>query len=223
MTTTRTNLLTTYRRRAKNCLSRSSRGVFRRRSIGGARCGCPATVARNRRLTREVKSAFTRVLTRYRAPPARHYDLAARSSLHGLRRIMPQTEARPTAKNRHGGAPRGARLSAEGRRAFRKTPGLPRHVQAQPVLSAASVRLSALRHPSSGRVQVHKPGRIAPRERDGLFEIVRRECGSCRANDALDRPHAEEHRSTNVHRQRHNFSWAAMRLEARGRPDPGRP
>jgi hypothetical protein len=46
------------------------------------------------------------------APPARHYDLAARSSLHGFRRIIPETEARPPAKNRHGGAPRGARPSA---------------------------------------------------------------------------------------------------------------
>jgi hypothetical protein len=46
------------------------------------------------------------------APPARHYDLAARSSLHGLRRIIPQTEARPPATNRHGGAPRGARPAA---------------------------------------------------------------------------------------------------------------
>ena len=43
------------------------------------------------------------------APPAGQYDPAARSSLHGLRRIMPQTEARPTATNRHGGAPKGAR------------------------------------------------------------------------------------------------------------------
>ena len=49
------------------------------------------------------------LLGRPGAPPARHYDLAARSSLHGLRRIIPQTEARPPAKNRHGGAPKGAR------------------------------------------------------------------------------------------------------------------
>ena len=37
-----------------------------------------------------------RLLGRRGAPPAGHYDPAARSSLHGLRRIMPQTEARPT-------------------------------------------------------------------------------------------------------------------------------
>src|SRR5262249_33323546 len=39
--------------------------------------------------------------------PARHYDLAARSSLYA--RVMPETEARPRVKNRHGGAPRGER------------------------------------------------------------------------------------------------------------------
>jgi hypothetical protein len=39
-------------------------------------------------------------------------------------------EARPPAQNRHGGAPRGARSSAEGRGTPRKRPGLPRHVQA---------------------------------------------------------------------------------------------
>src|SRR5215510_9437747 len=49
----------------------SSRGVFRRRSIGGARCG----VLRLRLVTapREVISAFTRVFDALRTPPARHY------------------------------------------------------------------------------------------------------------------------------------------------------
>ncbi len=40
----------------------SSRGVFRRRSIGGARCGCPATAARNRRLTREARGTARQAL-----------------------------------------------------------------------------------------------------------------------------------------------------------------
>ena len=56
-------------------------------------------------------------------PPARHYDLAARSSLHGSGRQMPavvgrrapkETEARPRVKNRHGGAPRGERPASWG-------------------------------------------------------------------------------------------------------------
>ena len=33
-------------------------------------------------------------------------------------------------------------------------------------------------HPSLGWVQVHNPGAIASRERDWLFEIVRRECAA---------------------------------------------
>src|SRR5262249_50925597 len=53
--------------------------------------------------------------------PARHYDLAARSSLHGSAREMPAVVGRgrprkrkrgPEAPNRHGGAPRGERPAA---------------------------------------------------------------------------------------------------------------
>jgi hypothetical protein len=60
------------------------------------------------------------------APPAGQYDPAARSSLYGLRRIISQTEARPPAKNRHGGAPRGARPASWDAR--RCAPGLPGRV-----------------------------------------------------------------------------------------------
>jgi hypothetical protein len=58
-----------------------------------------------------------------------------------------------------------------------------------------------------GGHKFHTPGAIAPRERDRLFDIVRRECSARRAHDALDRPHAlsrpraEEHRSATAHRQ----------------------
>jgi hypothetical protein len=63
-------------------------------------------------------AARNRSLGRPGAPPARQYDLAARSSLHGFRRIIPETEARPPAKNRHGGsAERRARRSQDARRA----------------------------------------------------------------------------------------------------------
>ena len=44
------------------CHPGSSRGVFRRRSIGGARSGCPATAARNRRLTREARGTARQAL-----------------------------------------------------------------------------------------------------------------------------------------------------------------
>ena len=59
------------------------------------------------------------LLGRPGTPPAGHYDPAARSIAARTAEEMLQTEARPPAKNRHGGAPRGARPSAEGRKALR--------------------------------------------------------------------------------------------------------
>src|SRR5262245_31173241 len=74
----------------------SSRGVFRRRSIGGARCG----VLRLRLVTapREVRGPARQALR------LGCEELAARAAEEML-----QTEARPPAINRHGGAPKGAR------------------------------------------------------------------------------------------------------------------
>ncbi len=69
----------------------------------------PETVHRRSEVWRPAMRLVTAAPGRSGAPPARHYDLAARSSLHGLRRTIPQTEARPPATNRHGGAPKGAR------------------------------------------------------------------------------------------------------------------
>src|SRR5262249_6615175 len=122
-------------------------------------------------------------------PPARHYDLAARSWLHGSGRQMPavvgrrapkETEARPEAQNRHGGAPRGERpASWDARRLARR---LACRVMARPrVFRRAPERLSALRPPSFGvsEAKVQDPdAEIAPRERDGLVEIVRWDYGS---------------------------------------------
>src|SRR5215472_3619945 len=77
-------------------------GRLRRHPEGGARRG----VLRRRLVTAGLGRPGT--------PPARHYDLAARSSLHGSARHLPavvgrrapkETEARPRVKNRHGGAP----------------------------------------------------------------------------------------------------------------------
>src|SRR5262244_3832618 len=93
-------------------------GRLRRHPEGGARRG----VLRWR--------LVTVCLGRPAKSPARHYDLAARSSLHGSGRQMPavvgrrapkETEARPRVKNRHGGAPRGERpASWDARRLARR-------------------------------------------------------------------------------------------------------
>ena len=62
---------------------------------------------------------------------------------------MPEKEARDPAENRHGGAPRGARPSAEGRKAPRRVPGPAASLQAYRVPLHPG-RLSALRPPLIG-------------------------------------------------------------------------
>jgi hypothetical protein len=89
-------------------------------------------------------------------------ELAARAAEEML-----QTEARPPATNRHGGAPRGERTDRKVRVAPRKRDN-------------QTMRLSALRHPS-GWESFHHPGAIAPRERIRLFDIVRRKSSRERA------------------------------------------
>src|SRR5215831_12957898 len=103
-------------------------------------------------------------------------------------RRMPETEARPRVKNRHGGAPRGERpASWDARRLARR---LACRVTCTPHGCSAE-------HPNVSRRSAHPSFRVsaatmqtpgaenAPRERDGLFEIV-----SCERRDA--RPHPEE-------------------------------
>ena len=87
------------------------------------------------------------------APPARQYDLAARSSLHGLRRIMPETETRPTATNRHGGAPRGARPAGWDARRCASAPGLPREMRVHAHLTRQARRVPL--HPCACRRSAH--------------------------------------------------------------------
>jgi hypothetical protein len=74
---------------------------------------------------------------------------------------MPETEARPPAQNRHGGAPRGERPALRARpRVFRRAPE----------------RLSALRPPLDWVSEAKRQSPDAAmraRERDGLFDIVR--------------------------------------------------
>ena len=157
----------------------SSRGVFSRRSLNAGQGVASRDAARNRSPGRRA------------APPAGHYDPAARSSLHGLRRIMPQTEARPTATNRHGGAPKGARprVISAFTRVLRRTmgaqgasqaPGPPRRkrvharlrrTRAGPTDAQRSIRAPVGAPPTPrGGKQFYHPGAIAPRERIGLFD-----------------------------------------------------
>jgi len=140
------------------------------------------------------------------APPAGQYDPAARSSLHGLRRTMPQTEARPTATNRHGGAPKGARptLLDAGRFASARSAATKARSRASsthmagPPDAAASGRLSALRHPLGVVLNFKTPG--AMRRGNDLGCLTSEdECGARRADDTLARPHVEEHRSVSAH------------------------
>src|SRR5262245_3715249 len=129
------------------------RGRLRRRAEGGAGSG----VLRPRLVTVGPGRPGT--------PPARHYDLAARSSLHNPEE-MPEKEARPPAQNRHGGAPRGERVPLDARRA---SPGTARRAPKR--ATTEDLRLSALRSPLMGWMEKRKakPGRSnAPRERRRL-------------------------------------------------------
>jgi len=167
-TTKRIFFLTTNRSRANEFASSLIEGRLRRHPEGGARRG----VLRRRLVTACPGRPGT--------PPARHYDLAARSSLHGSGRQLPavvgrrapkETEARPR-------GPKPPRWSAErrasrvmGRKAPRKR--LTCRVMACPtgVLSAAPERLSALRPPSFGvsEAKLQTPdAKNAPRERVGV-------------------------------------------------------
>src|SRR2546430_5321386 len=150
---------------------RSSRGVSGDDPEGGARRG----VLRRRLVT--VR------LGRLGTPPSRHYDLGARSSLHGSARQLPavvgrrapkETEARPREPKTATVERREASVPRHGTQGASQAPGLPRYVQAPRVFRRAPERLSALRPPldSGERSKVASPGRgkRAPRERDGLFE-----------------------------------------------------
>src|SRR5262249_60669231 len=97
---------------------RSLRGVVRRHPEGGAGSGV---------LRRRLVIAGS---GRPGKSPARHYDLAARSSLHGSEGNCPplygggrrrRRKRGPEAQNRHGGAPRGERpASWDARRLARR-------------------------------------------------------------------------------------------------------
>src|ERR1700704_51898 len=60
-------------------------------------------------------------------PPARHYDLAARSFAARLGRKCPKWKRGTQTQNRHGGAPKGARPASWDAGAPRKRPGTQRY------------------------------------------------------------------------------------------------
>src|SRR6266446_625661 len=144
------------------------RGVSGDDPEGGAGSGVLRQAARNR----SPREAGT--------PPSRHYDLGARSSLHGSARHLPavvgrrapkETEARPrepktaTVERREASVPRhgtqGASLGA-----WRIASGYAARVPLHPNVSRRSA------HPSIGvgEAKLQNPGRKnAPREREGLF------------------------------------------------------
>src|SRR5882724_806370 len=123
---------------------RSSRGVSGDDPEGGAGSGVLRRAARNR-LPREARD------------PARQALRSGCEELAARIRVMPETEARPRVKNRHGGAPRGERpASWDARRLARR---LTCRVMARPTGAEAPERLSALRPPldSGERSKVAKP------------------------------------------------------------------
>src|SRR5262249_18736673 len=194
---TPTTLLTTHRGYARRYAASLIEGVVRRHPEGGARRG----VLRRRLVTACPGRPGT--------PPARHYDLAARSSLHGSARQLPAVSRTAGAEGDGSAAPRPRPATVERREA-----SVPRYGTQGASLgawrAASCARLTGvppstrtfLGAPPTPRFGVSEaksqsPGRKnAPRERDGLFEIVRWNDGE-RFSDDLQfctraRPHPEE-------------------------------
>src|SRR6266436_2684234 len=146
------------------------RGVSGDDPEGGAGSGVLRRVARNR----SPREAGT--------PPSRHYDLGARSSLHGSARHLPavvgrrapkETEARPREPKTATVERREASVPRHGTQGASQAPGVSRHdtphgcSAEHPNVSRRSA------HPSIrvGEATMQTPGaKNAPRERDGLFE-----------------------------------------------------
>jgi hypothetical protein len=137
----------------------------------------PAAAARNRRPGR------------HGTPPARHYDLAARSSLHGFRRQCRRRKRGP-------GSQKPPRWSA-GRRASRVWDArrLACRVGTHNGCSAEHPNVSRRSaHPSTGVSEAKRQSPDAAmraRERDGLFDIVKNAAGDVR-------PHPEERARENL-------------------------
>ena len=137
-------------------------GRLRRQSRWRSQAWRPAAAACNRRLGRQG------------TPPARHYDLAARSFALRMRRKCRKLKRGPGRKSPRWSAERRASPRHGGAGAFAKAP---RRARLRHVAGArhAPERLSALRHPSIGvGREGQTPGANASRERNLLFDIVKR-------------------------------------------------
>src|SRR5262249_1249034 len=153
----------------------SSRGVFRRRTEGGARRGVPRSRLRNRDPGGEGNRP-SGTTTWPRGARCRQFRRKCRKP------------KRIPAQKRHGGAPRGARPFAEGRKAPRKRlacrarsaftrvfdAGSPRRAFDAAGRTGARNTRAALGAPLPlGSGTDPRLGPLAPRERIGLFDIVR--------------------------------------------------
>src|SRR5229473_134241 len=118
-------------------------GRLRRRSRWRSKAWRPAAAARNRQ-PREVRDPVRQALR-----PGRE-ELAAR-----IRRKCRRWKHGTPAENRHGGAPRGARPPAGGRKAPRKRLGVPRK-------SAFTRVLDALRHVAGAAAPERRLGAPPP-------------------------------------------------------------
>src|SRR6266545_4508080 len=123
----------------------STRACSRDDPEDGAGCGVPRPAARNRGV-REARESARQALGP--APRGARCTRCGGNAADG--------SADPEPKNRHGGAPRGERpTSLDARRLASAWSAA--SWRAQPVLSAAPVRLSALRPPSGGGILFHDP------------------------------------------------------------------
>ncbi len=174
-----TTLLTTYRAYARPYAASLIEGVLRKRPEDGARRG----VLRRRLVT--VRPG------RLGTPPARHYDLAAELAARirempavVWRRAPKETEARPRSlKSPRWSAERRA-SRVMGRKAPRKRLAC-RVISAFTVVREGTPHGCSAEHPNVSRRSAHPSSRVseatlqtpgaenAPRERNGLFEIVR--------------------------------------------------
>ena len=144
------------------CVALLIEGRLRRQSRWRSEAWRPAAAACNRRLGRQG------------TPPARHYDLAARSFALRMRRKCRKLKRGPGRKSPRWSAERRASPRHGGAGAFAKAP---RRARLRHVAGArhAPERLSALRHPSIGvELEDQTPGANASREREWLFDIVKR-------------------------------------------------
>src|SRR5262249_10566874 len=122
-------------------------------------------------------------------PPSRHYDLGARSSLHGSGRQMPavvgrrapkETEARPREPKTATVERREASVPRHGTQGASQAPGVPRHVHAPRVPRTHPNVSRRSAHPSFrvSEATMQTPGaKNAPRERRGvvrcqIFQLV---------------------------------------------------